>query len=86
MKYRISRHAKEEMERRGIPLKILDSILKDPQQVVNDPAGNRVYQSKVDFNEGKIYLVRVVTTEEAGILVVVTVYRTSKVQKYWRKA
>jgi len=85
MKYRISRHAKEEMERRGIPLKILDSILKDPQQVVNDPAGNRVYQSKVDFNEGKIYLVRVVTTEEAGILVVVTVYRTSKTQKYWRQ-
>jgi hypothetical protein len=54
--------------------------------VVNDPAGNRVYQSKVDFNEGKIYLVRVVTTEEAGILVVVTVYRTNKVQQYWRKA
>jgi hypothetical protein len=86
MNYRISRHAKEEMKRRGIPLEILESVLKDPQQVVNDPAGNRVYQSKVDFKEGKVYLVRVVTAEKGGIPVVVTVYRTSKMDKYWRMA
>jgi hypothetical protein len=54
--------------------------------VVNDPAGNRVYQSKVDFKEGKVYLVRVVTAEKGGIPVVVTVYRTSKMDKYWRMA
>ena len=46
----------------------------------------KVYQSKVDFKEGKIFLVRVVTAEKAGMPVVVTVYRTSKVEKYWRKA
>jgi hypothetical protein len=85
MNYRISRHAREEMKRRGIPLEILESVLEKPQQVVDDPTGNRVYQSKLDFKEGKRYLVRVVTAEEAGIPVVVTVYRTSKLDKYWRK-
>jgi hypothetical protein len=85
MNYRISRHAREEMERRGIPLEILESVLEKPQQVVNDPAGKKIYQSKVDFKQGKIYLVRVVTVEEAGVPIVVTVYRTSKVEKYWRK-
>jgi hypothetical protein len=86
MNYRISRHAREEMERRKIPLETLESVLKEPQQVVDDPTGNKVYQSKVDFKEGKIYLVRVVTAEKGGMPVVVTVYRTSKVDKYWRKA
>jgi hypothetical protein len=85
MNYRISRHAREEMERRGIPLEILESVLEKPQQVVNDPTGKKIYQSKVDFKQGKIYLVRVVTVEEAGVPIVVTVYRTSKVEKYWRK-
>ena len=57
MNYRISRHAREEMKRRGIPLEFLESVLEKPQQVVNDPTGNKVYQSKLDFKEGKIYLV-----------------------------
>ena len=46
---------------------------------------NRVYQSKADLNEEQI-LGKVVAAEEGGIPVVVTVDRTSKVQKYWRKA
>lgn len=74
------------MERRSIPLEILESVLEKPRQVVKDPAGKKVYQSKVDFKEEKIYLVRVVTVEEGGVPIVVTVYRTSKVDKYWRKA
>jgi uncharacterized protein YuzE len=81
MNYRISRHAREEMERRSIPLEILESVLEKPQQVVKDPAGKKVYQSKVDFKEEKIYLVRVVTVEEAGVPIVLTVYRISKVDK-----
>ena len=85
MKYRISRHAREEMERRNISSEILESVLKEPQQVVNDLTGKKIYQSKVDFGQGMTKLVRVVIVEEAGLPVVVTVYRTSKVEKYWRK-
>lgn len=31
MKFEISRHAREEMERRAIPLKIVESVLQNPQ-------------------------------------------------------
>ena len=85
MNYRLSSHAREEMARRDIPVQTVESILNSPQQVVLDAAGKRVYQSKVDFEPGKTYLVRVVMNEESDMPVVVTVYRTSKVEKYWRK-
>ena len=86
MNYRLSRHATEEMARRGISVQTVESILDNPQQVVLDATGKRVYQSKVDFHAGKTYLVRVVINEEGDVPLVVTVYRTSKVEKYWRKS
>jgi len=85
MNFRISGHAREEMEPRSIPLEMVESILTGPQQVVDGPLGKKVYQSKVEFPQGKTYLVRVVISEAADLPVVVTVYRTSKVEKYWRK-
>ena len=85
MKFRISRHASEEMQRRSISLEMIESVLNGPQQVVTDPEGKSVYQSKIDFPSGKAYLVRVIVAEEADTSVVVTVYRTGKVEKYWRK-
>jgi hypothetical protein len=54
--------------------------------VIEHPGGKKIYQSKVEFQEGKTFLVRVFVAEEGDIPVVVTVYRTSKVQKYWRQA
>ena len=85
MNYRLSKHAREEIARRDIPVQTVESILDKPQQVVLDATGKRVYQSKVDFHAGKTYLVRVVVNEEGDVPLVVTVYRTSKVDKYWRK-
>jgi hypothetical protein len=86
LKYRFSRHAREEMERRSIPAEIVESVLQEPQQVIEHPGGKKIYQSIVEFQEGKTFLVRVFVAEEGDIPVVVTVYRTSKVQKYWRQA
>ena len=86
MNYRLSQHATEEMTRRDIPAQTVESILNSPQQVVPDATGKRIYQSKVKFEAGKTYLVRVVTNEEGDVPVVITVYRTSKVDKYWRKS
>jgi ribosomal protein S17 len=40
-------------------------------------------QSRVEL-EGKQYLVRVVVAEQPDATVVVTVYRTSRIGKYWR--
>ena len=35
------------------------------------------------FEDGKIYLLRVVVTEDEQPPVIITAYRTSKIEKYW---
>jgi hypothetical protein len=83
LKFSISRHALTEMERRGILRRVLESVLDNPQQVVPGCGGTKVYQSQVDFG-GKIFLIRAIVDEQAEPPRVVTVYRTTKVSKYWR--
>jgi hypothetical protein len=84
MKYKVSRHARLEMERRGISQDLLGQILRNPQQIVAETRGKKAYQSIIDFDAGKKFLVRVIVADEHDPLVVITVYRTSKIHKYWR--
>lgn len=86
IKYRLSRHAEQELRRRGIPMKLLDSVLKNPQQVIEQPDGKKVYQSQIDFGGGTIFLLRAIVVEDIDPPVVVTVYRTRKIRKYWRQS
>jgi hypothetical protein len=73
MSFHISRHAHEQIRRRGIPPELLDSVLQQPQQVVPQPNGNKVYQSQLDFGSGRIYLLRAVVNDAVDPRVVVTV-------------
>lgn len=86
MEFRVSRHAEFEMERRAIPLALVRSVVEAPEQRIRD--GWRVeqwiYQSLVVFDDGKKHLVKVVVAEEHRPPLVVTVCRTSKIEKYWR--
>ncbi len=82
--FRISRHAHEEMMRRDIPLDFVEAVLQNPEQVVPANNDNVTYQSQFDFGGGRLFLVRVVVDESRVPPVVVTVYRTSKIEKYWR--
>ena len=43
----------------------------------------RAYQSKCEI-DGKMFLLRVIVDDSVDPAVVVTVYRTTKVEKYWR--
>jgi len=83
MSYQLSIHIHEEMERRGIPLAVVESVLAAPAQKVPEHGDIVCYQSKVDINQ-KPYLVRVMVNETATLPKVVTVYRTSKISKYWK--
>ena len=82
MSFQISAHALAEMQRRGIPQSVLDSVLDAPEQKVPDHASVVCYQSRVAINN-KPYLLRVMVEEAKQPPVVVTVYRTSKISKYW---
>jgi hypothetical protein len=84
VKYKLSRRARQEMERRGISLDLLEQLLQTPQQIVAETRGRKAYQSTIDFGSGKKFLVRAIVADEHDPPVVMTVYRTSKVHKYWR--
>lgn len=85
MRYRISRHAEIEMERRGISLDFVESVLENPQQIVFERDGRKAYQSQVDFGSSKVFLLRVIVADDVDPAVVITVYKTSKIEKYWRQ-
>jgi len=83
MTFRLSRHAQEEAERRGIPLPMIDAVLQQPQQVVPERGGRKSYQSQLDFGGGRVFLLRVIVDDSVDPAVVITVYRTSKISRYW---
>lgn len=85
MKFRLSRHALEEIERRGIPRDLLDQVLQNPQQILPERDGKKIYQSQVRFGGSKLFLLRAIVNDAVDPAVVVTVYRTSKIEKYWRQ-
>ncbi|MBW4522332.1 MAG: DUF4258 domain-containing protein [Scytolyngbya sp. HA4215-MV1] len=84
MKYRLTRHAQEEIRQRGIPLTLVESVLAHPQQVIPEREGRKIYQSQIDFGSGKLFLLRVIVNDDVDPVIVITVYRTSRIQKYWR--
>jgi hypothetical protein len=85
MDFRLSRHAEWEMARRGIPLAVVQVVMACPEQRLADEsrAGRWILQSRFRFEDGKMYLVRVVVAEHEQPPVIVTAYRTSKIAKYW---
>jgi hypothetical protein len=85
MEFKLSNHAKQEMELRSISLEKLQRVLENPQQFFPIPGGKKIFQSKVCFENDKIYLIRAVVNDQVDPVMVITVYRTSKIDKYWRK-
>ena len=81
----MSSHAEWEMQRRGIPTAMVQAVLNGPEQRMPDDsrAGRWIYQSRISFDDGKLYLLRIVVTEIEP-QTVITAYRTSKIEKYWR--
>ncbi len=84
MRPRLSLHALEEAKRRAIPVDLLETILERPEHVVTLSTSLAVYQSRISDDDGKPYLIRAIVSLEVDPGLVVTVYRTSKIAKYWR--
>jgi len=83
--YVISTHARFEMERRGIVEADIERVIKQPEQKFEARPGRCIYQSRIQCGNPSVeYLDRVIVDADRKPAVVVTVYRTSKVRKYWR--
>jgi hypothetical protein len=82
----LSEHARWRAERRGIDEATVLDVAAAPEQVVPVRPGHEIRQSRwEDPALGKRYLVRVVVDTTAEVDRVITVYRSSKLDKYWRR-
>ena len=84
MNFRFSKHAESELVLRQISREFVEEVLRQPQQIVPERPPKKAYQSKVDFGGGKVFLVRVIVDDTVEPAMVVTVYRTTKINKYWK--
>lgn len=85
MEYTLSFHASQEIENRQIPLELLEMVLNEPQQIYVDEFDILVYQSVLGFPNSKKYLLRIFLADKDPKHII-TIYRTSKIDKYWRKS
>jgi hypothetical protein len=84
MKFKFLNHALEEIEKRKVPISLVEVVLENPQQTLQQGDEITIYQSQLDFGKGKLYLLRVFINTTVDPAVVVTIYRTSQIKKYWR--
>ena len=83
--YRLTDHAQFEMERRQIGEAEIAQVLSAPEQIETVRPGRVVYQSRVKMGEPtRVYLLRVFVDIDRQPVEVVTAYRTSRIDKYWR--
>ena len=83
MHFELSPHAQEELVRRGIAFGLAEQTLDCPEQVLPAYRGRKAFQSRIDFWEGKEYLLRVIVDDRVDPVRVITVYRTSRIDRYW---
>ena len=83
--YCITDHTTFEIERRNVPLKIVHQVLQNPEQIIAVRRGRSVFQSRFKMEE-KQYLIRIFVDIDRSPPEVVTVYRTSKINKYWEES
>lgn len=83
--YRLTDHAQMEMARRQIPASDVTRVLATPEQTEVVQPGRVVYQARVAWGTPPAtYLLRVFVDIDRQPPDVVTVYRTSKITKYWK--
>ncbi len=83
--YRLTNHARFEMERRGISEAEIAQVLSAPDQVDLVRPGRAVYQSRMGFGESRqTYLLRIFVDIDREPAEVVTAYRTSRIDRYWK--
>ena len=83
--YVLTPHAAWQMRRRGVELERVKEVLTAPQQRLDVRPGRVVLQSRYSLGKPpRQYLLRVIVDTDRFPLEVVTVYRTSRVSRYWR--
>lgn len=81
MNFRFSKHSREQMEARKISEEIILNALNNPDQIIKEEYAI-VYQKIAHENAGK-FLIRIFVNENVVPGLIITVYKTSKISKYY---
>jgi len=80
----LTNHAKFEAHRRNISEEIIKSAIFEPQQKLPAKKGRVIIQNRYfDKTENREMLLRVIGLETSDEFKVITLYKTSKIKKYW---
>jgi len=82
-KVEFTKYAELQAQERKINYRDILDTLKSPGQVLSAKKGRKIVQKKLNRGEEE-GLLRVIFEEKVNAKVVVTVYWTSKIEKYWR--
>ena len=82
MTFQFSQHALKQMDLRGISREMVDNILLAPEQTV-EQENLIVFQNIIKDSMEQRYLIRVFINFDKTPPLIVTVYRTSKIEKYY---
>ena len=81
MNFIFSQHALEQMKERGISKETVENIVTNPDQIMT-LEDLTVFQG-IEKGDKTLFLIRVFVNIRKNPNVVVTVYRTSKIDKYY---
>jgi hypothetical protein len=82
-KVEFTKYAELQIQERGIRHEDILNTLNSPGQVLSGKKGRKIAQKKVNRG-GEKGLLRIIFEEKVNAKVVITVYWTSKIEKYWR--
>ena len=84
MDFIFSKHAEEQVPRRNISRDtVIDTVLHPAQTLVDDEfSGMKIFQS-LTKEYGQVFLLRVFVNVERHPNIIVTLYKTSKIKKYY---
>ncbi len=77
--------AERKSKKRGIKREWIEDTITNPMQVVDGYGGRKVAHKKFLINNRE-YLLRVIYEETEEMYIIVTVYLTSQISRYWKEA
>ena len=82
MNFEFSKHALEQMIIRDVSKDIVMKVLENPDEIKQED-GMSIYQSIIPYLDEGNYLIRVFVNSNKIPYLIVTVYKTSKISKYY---
>jgi len=81
MEIKFSSHALFQIQERKISKEEVEKIIRNPEKVIRKSKYRYIAQGKIKF-DGRIFLLRIIYDKINQDKEIVTVYRTSKLEKY----